>query len=160
MLSKAVVLSLLVVSACGSQTDREYQCAVEGRNCDAVDQTESEEEASSESDNGAHYGPPGPAGPRGPRGDTGSPGSPGPTGTQGEPGETGPAGVSPIMEVIDPCLDHPTKTDEILIRLATGVLRVNPGSREYLYVLPVGVHTTNDQSGCTFVVHLDGSVTW
>jgi hypothetical protein len=170
-----VVLLMLLVVGCGSQTDREYQCAVEGRNCDAVDATESdgEEEASGESDNGTNYGPPGPRGPAGEPGepgDQGPPGSPGADGPPGPQGETGPPGadgpdgepgVSPILEVVDPCGPHPTKQDEVLILLENAVLRINQlGSRRYLTSLAPGNYETVDQTYCQFTVHPDWSITW
>ncbi len=179
MLSRAIVLSLLVVSACGSQTDREYQCAIEGRNCDAVDATESdeEEETTSESGDGENIvvvpGPRGPAGEPGEPGDPGSPGSSGSDGATGPQGETGPPGadgndgsdgidgVSPILELVDPCGPHPTKQDEVLIQLENAVLRINQsGSRRYLTSLAPGVYETVDQTNCEFTVNPDWSVTW
>lgn len=53
---------IILLNGCGSQTDREYQCAVEGRNCEKVDRQHYTEEAGPAGARGV----PGNQGPRGP----------------------------------------------------------------------------------------------
>jgi hypothetical protein len=65
------------------------------------------------------------------------------------------------MEVIDVCGNHPTKQDEVLLRVGTVVVASYKNGTKYILTqLAPGNYSTNDGTGCNYTVHADGSVTW
>lgn len=112
-------------------------------------------------------GQPGPQGPAGEDGENGTAGTDGTQGVQGVPGAVGPtgpigpAGITTIVEVIDVCGNHPTKQDEVVLRVGTVVMATwKSGSKYYISILAPGTYSTMDGTLCNYTVHADGSVTW
>jgi len=110
-------------------------------------------------------GVPGPAGQDGQDGVNGVDGTNGQDGTNGvdgqdgEDGEDGTDGADgTVVSIVDPCGNHPTKVDSILLVLSTG--SVVSANNKGLTLLAPGVYTTSDGTYCTFTVHASGSVTW
>jgi hypothetical protein len=88
-------------------------------------------------------------------GTNGQDGEDGEEGTPGTPGA--PATAYPVTQV-DPCGNHPTKTDEILLLIPGAVLRIH--NDKYLVALAPGTYSTADGSGCNYTVLPDYSVSW
>lgn len=84
----------------------------------------------------------------------------------GAPGATGPAGqngVDAIVQIIDPCGDAPGIYDEVILKLATGVLLASfsdnaNGNNTRFSVLTPGNYTTTDGSNCHFTVNTNGTI--
>jgi hypothetical protein len=74
-------------------------------------------------------------------------------------------GYSHVTQIIDPCGDAPGKVDEVLLRLSTGETLVSfsdnsSGLNTRFSVLSPGTYGTTDGTGCVFVLHGSGAVTW
>jgi hypothetical protein len=187
---------LLISQGCGSQTDKQYNCIVEGDQCELVDGDEQP----------VVVGPPGERGDVGPVGERGESGSVGESGvdgvdgesctvtpaingaliecsdstvlvlngTDGERGEKGDQGDSgqnapptayTVTEVIDPCGNHPTRIDEVLLKLANGSIIASfsdnvSGLNTRFAIIEAGTYGTTDGTGCIFRVNNAGVVTW
>lgn len=99
-------------------------------------------------------------------GNDGHDGSDGHDGTNGHDGHD--AVTSPFMpvEIIDPCGDTPGKFDEVLVRLANGILLATisdsaSGQNTRLGEIPYGTSwVTTDGTNCHITVLSNGTVTW
>jgi hypothetical protein len=199
---------LLLSQGCGSQTDKQYNCIVEGDQCELVDGDEQP----------VVVGPPGERGPVGATGNSGSDGVDGVAGADGEScqvtqaingaliecadntvlvlngvngidgadgvdGQDGADGVDGIdgvdgqdgadapptaytvTEIIDPCGNHSTRIDEVLLRLANGSIIASfsdnvSGLNTRFAIIGAGTYGTTDGTGCIFTVSNTGVVTW
>lgn len=107
-------------------------------------------------------GTPGQDGTNGVNGVDGTDGTDGQDGEDGEDGEDGQDGEDGIngtlVSIVDPCGNHPTKVDSVLLVLSSGFV-VSANSKGLTWLTP-GVYTTSDGTHCTFTVHAGGSVTW
>lgn len=73
-------------------------------------------------------------------------------------------GYKHIEGMVDPCGNHPSKVDEVLLRLSTGELLVSysdtaAGLNTRFAVLGNGTYGTTDGTNCTFTVN-NGVVSW
>lgn len=75
--------------------------------------------------------------------------------------------ISPFtpVDIIDPCGDTPNQFDEILIRLANGMILADisknmSGDYTRLGIIPSGNWITTDETNCHFTVLSNGTVTW
>lgn len=97
-------------------------------------------------------------------GAVGATGAIGAQGPQGEQGEMGPTSPNSIATVIDPCGDHPTKHDEVILQLENGLLLASfsdnaNGLNTRFSLLGNGTYGTTDGTSCTFTVS-SGVVSW
>lgn len=74
-------------------------------------------------------------------------------------------GYKNIVAFIDPCGNHPTKIDEVLLSLSDGSTLVSfsdssNGLNTRFSVLGAGNYVTSDGTNCHFSVLTNGSVTW
>lgn len=91
----------------------------------------------------------------------------GSSGQQGEMGPPGSDGVdSPptdytVVELIDPC-GNSSGFDEVLLRLANGMLMAHysSGNLQFLTVVGPGSYRTTDASACNFTVNTQLEVSW
>lgn len=91
----------------------------------------------------------------------GPPGETGPAGPRGEQGIPGSDGQDAVMEIIDPCGDHPTKSDDVVFvvdGLVYGTVKAN--GKTFLSQLKPGVYVTQDGTSCTFVVTVNNEVVY
>lgn len=100
------------------------------------------------------------------KGDAGAMGPKGDSGAQGAQGSAGTDAVLPaysIVNIIDPCGNHPSIVDEVLLILANGQVLVSfsenaNGKNTRFSILPPGTYATTDGSGCVFTLNADGTV--
>lgn len=68
-----------------------------------------------------------------------------------------------IVDIIDPCGDHPTKIDEVILRTQSGKLIASfsdnaNGQNTRFSIIKVGSYVTTDGTNCHFSVDVNGSV--
>lgn len=83
--------------------------------------------------------------------------------SHGQDGKDGEDGTDGILEIIDPCGDHPNHFDEIIIRVSTNELFAyfeDGGNRRFLAILPPGNYRTTDRQKCDFTVTSSLGVIW
>jgi hypothetical protein len=66
-------------------------------------------------------------------------------------------GYGYVAAIVDPCTDHPTKIDEIFLRLSDGSLIASfsdnaNGLNTRWSIIQNGTYSTTDGTGCTFTV--------
>jgi hypothetical protein len=191
----SVVLILVNFWGCSSQTEREYECAINGIDCERSNEHEESNETSEPTVPTTQRGPSGSTGPAGEVGPSGNDGvgctvadipggltitcgdtvsflyngSDGIDGLDGSPGEDGEDGIDGAsglfsdVEIVDPCGDHVTKDDEILIRLSSGQLLrsqsdASNGNNTRLVLADPDTYITRDGSNCTFTINPDYSI--
>lgn len=86
-------------------------------------------------------------------------------GLDGEDGQDAPPTPYTPVGLIDPCGDNPTKTDEVLLQLASGELLVSfsdnsSGKNTRFAILSPGNYQTTDGTSCAFSVDVNNDVTW
>jgi hypothetical protein len=86
-------------------------------------------------------------------------------GVNGEDGEDATLPPTSIVEVINPCEDHPTVVDEVILKLQDGNLLASfsdnqSGLNTRFSLLQPGNYMVTDGSGCFFTVNSDMSVSW
>jgi hypothetical protein len=85
-------------------------------------------------------------------------------GQDGADGQDAPPTDYTVVGTIDPCGDHPSVVDEVLLRLQNGQLLVlfadnSNGKNPRLAILPPGSYATSDGSNCKFTVTPTGTIT-
>jgi hypothetical protein len=181
------------LSSCGREDIRRTNCITYGEQCHAPKETVVVTGPEGRQGNQGVPGERGPTGLPGEQGPTGNPGpsgndgtsctvasvpggatvsctdgsssfvSNGTDGTDGVDGQDAPPTDYTVTEVVDPCGDHPTKVDEVLLKLANGQLLVlfvdnSNGKNPRLSVLPPGNYMTSDGTACYFTVDANNQV--
>jgi hypothetical protein len=209
-----------VLLGCGSQIDKQYNCIIEGDQCQSVDKTSETEPAvvvqgpvgqsgqdgssctvveldlgrliSCEDGTSSFiYNPEngldgengvGQVGAQGEKGDSGQDGEScqvtqaingalitcGLTSAlvlNGQDGQDAPPTAYTVTEVIDPCGNHLTRIDEVLLKLANGSIIASfsdnvSGLNTRFAIIGAGTYGTTDGTGCVFNVSNSGVVTW
>lgn len=176
------ILLLLLITACGTEDKHNKDCILDGVDCHA-DEEDSDNEGDSSDNRLPDKDWTGPRGDIGPRGDTGDRGDAGShctviqgigsaeircedgtsatirDGNNGNDGSDGAPGDDAEIGVVDPCDDHPTKTDQIFFVIHNKVFTtsIKSGKPYISQVLP-GSYITVDGTNCPYTVDQDGLI--
>jgi hypothetical protein len=101
----------------------------------------------------------------GEKGNSGNDGNDGVNGVNGTDGIDGNDGIiSPysVVNIIDPCGDHPSHSDQVILKLYNGDLMtsVKEGNKTFNVVLEPGSYQTLDKQKCNYSVNVNGDVSW